>query len=91
MRRSYDGDPARGGPRCTLLTKDRPKYVARAAGVGHGHNPQDVRGWHVLSAKLLDLFAVLGAAANGIREDRRIGCDSDDMGCLGLVGSACRW
>jgi hypothetical protein len=58
---------------------DRPEHVAGAAYIGYGEQPQHLSGGGSSPAEFSDLIGVVGAAADSVREDRRIGRDPDDV------------
>jgi hypothetical protein len=58
---------------------DRPEHVAGSADIGHGEQPQYFSGGGSSLAEFSDLVGVVGAAAESVREDRRVGCDPDDV------------
>jgi hypothetical protein len=58
---------------------DRPEHVAGATHIGHSEQPQHFSGADSTLSEFSDLIGVVVAAADGVREDRRIGRDPDDV------------
>ena len=75
-RVDLDGHPAVDAIRGVV---DRPEHVAGSAYIGHGEQPQHFSGGGSSLAEFSDLVGVVGAAADSVRKDRRIGRDPDDM------------